>query len=81
VAVFKLSAVVIGTIGVMLTLGVMLLLIPFFGGLLFLATPFIAYYTLLGAMFDLDSSDCTFTCVIMLIVWIGFNFFIAPMLM
>jgi hypothetical protein len=80
VAILKLSAVVVGTIGITLTLGVIFMMVPIFGWFLFLALPFVCYYTLLGALFDLDASDCTYTCFVMIIVWIVYTFAISPML-
>jgi hypothetical protein len=80
VAILKLSAVVVGTIGISFTFGVTLGLIPILGYAMALLMPFVAFYTLLRTLFDLDEPDANFTTVIMIAVWLVYMFAIRPLM-
>jgi hypothetical protein len=70
-AVLKLCAVVMGALGITHLLGPILLFIPLFGGLFYAVLAFVAYFTLMGALFDLDQSDTWYCTMIMFLVWLG----------
>jgi hypothetical protein len=67
VAVMKLCAVVIGASAV----GALVGTIPFFGGLFGLFAAPIAYFTLMGVMFDLDQGDTWYCVCIAFLVWLA----------
>lgn len=74
VAVLKLCAVVLGGGGITILLTPLLVFIPFLGVLLALAIPIVAYFTLLGALFDLDESDTWYCLCVMFLVWLAAYF-------
>jgi hypothetical protein len=80
VAILKLSAVVVGTIGVSLSLGTALAVIPFLGIILWMVLPLVCIYTLIGALFNLDESDTGYTATVMIGVWLLYVFLIRPMI-
>jgi hypothetical protein len=73
-AVLKLCAVVMGALGLTHFIGSIVLFIPLFGGLFYAVIAFVSYFTLMGALFDLDQSDTWYCTLIMFLVWLGMYF-------
>lgn len=69
-AVFKLAAVSVAPAAVLSLLTPALMVIPF-GGLIGLLVGFVAYFTLLGALFDLDQGDTWYCVCVIFLVHLG----------
>jgi hypothetical protein len=70
VAVFKLSAVVLGSLGIAHLIGPIFRFVPLFGGMFEALLSFVGYFALMGTLFDLDESDTWYCTCVMVLVWL-----------
>ncbi|HEX3356671.1 MAG TPA: hypothetical protein VHS31_06775 [Tepidisphaeraceae bacterium] len=72
-AVLKLSAIAVAPSAVMTMIGPIFMFIPF-GGLLVWLVGFVAYFALLGTLFEMDQDDTWYCVLVIFVLKIGFYF-------